>query len=135
MNAAPAPASPTNPATRPAWPAAVCDLVCVLVFTVVGTLSHDTAGVGHVALVGLPFAVGLAVGWLATRAWRAPAQAWPTGVAVWFATVVLGLVLRPVLGIGGVEVSFAIVTAVFLGVTMLGWRALASLAARRASRP
>ncbi|SKC77864.1 Protein of unknown function [Krasilnikoviella flava] len=131
VNDASAPASPTTPTARPAWPAAVCDLVCVLVFTVVGTLNHDTAGVGHVALVGLPFVVGLAVGWLATRAWRAPAQVWPTGVAVWFATVVLGLVLRPVLGIGGVEVSFAIVTAVFLGVTMLGWRALAALAARR----
>ncbi|MEL7975961.1 DUF3054 domain-containing protein [Isoptericola sp. F-RaC21] len=125
-------AAPTpRPANLPAWPAVVCDVVCVLVFTVVGTLSHATAGVGHVALVAVPSLVGLAVGWLATRAWRAPAQVWPTGVAVWFATVVLGLVLRPVLGIGGVEVSFAIVTAVFLGVTMLGWRALASLAARR----
>ena len=88
VNAAPAPASPTTPTARPAWPAAVCDLVCVLVFTVVGTLSHDTAGVGHVALVGLPFVVGLAVGWLATRAWRAPAQVWPTGVANHTATPV-----------------------------------------------
>ncbi|MFI2104950.1 DUF3054 domain-containing protein [Isoptericola sp. NPDC019693] len=132
MNDASAPARPTSSAPRPAWPAAVCDLVCVAVFTLVGTANHDTGGdVGHVALVGLTFVVGLAVGWLATRAWRAPAQVWPTGVAVWFATVALGLVLRPVLGVGGVEVSFAIVTAVFLGVTMLGWRALAALAARR----
>jgi len=124
--------TPAAPTTLPAWPAVVCDLVCVLVFTVVGTVNHATAGdVGHVAMVGLPVLVGLAVGWLATRAWRAPAQVWPTGVAVWFATVALGLALRPVLGVGGVEPSFAIVTAVFLGVTMLGWRALASLAARR----
>jgi len=113
------------------WPAVVCDVVCVLVFTLVGTASHDTGGsAGHVALVGAPFLLGLAVGWLATRAWRAPAQVWPTGVAVWFATVALGLLLRPLFG-GGFEPSFGIVTAVFLGVTMLGWRALASLAVRR----
>ncbi|MFC7878428.1 DUF3054 domain-containing protein [Isoptericola sp. NPDC057391] len=137
MNSAPASSStPTSPAARPAWPAVVCDLVCVVVFTVVGTVNHATSGdLGHVALVGLPFVVGLAVGWLATRAWRAPAQVWPTGVAVWFATVVLGLALRPVLGIGGVEVSFAIVTSLFLGATMLGWRALASFAARRRASP
>ncbi|MCK9792145.1 DUF3054 domain-containing protein [Isoptericola sp. 4D.3] len=136
MDDAPAPSAPASPDRRtarlPAWPAVVCDLVCVAVFTVVGTVNHDSAGaLGHVALVAVPFLVGLAVGWLATRAWRAPAQVWPTGVAVWFATVVLGLALRPVLGVGGVEPSFAVVTAAFLGVTMLGWRALATLAARR----
>ncbi|WP_344245335.1 DUF3054 domain-containing protein [Isoptericola hypogeus] len=131
---APAGATPTaSPPRRAVWPAVVCDLVCVLVFTVVGTISHATSGdLGHVARVGLPFVVGLAVGWLAARAWRAPARLWPTGVAVWFATVALGLLLRPLIG-GGFEPSFGVVTAVFLGVTMLGWRALASLAARRAA--
>ncbi|MCA5893379.1 DUF3054 domain-containing protein [Isoptericola sp. NEAU-Y5] len=117
--------------TLPVWPAVVCDLVCVLAFTLVGTANHGSAASpGHVALVGVPFLVGLAVGWLATRAWRAPAQVWPTGVAVWFATVALGLLLRPVFG-GGFAVPFALVTAAFLGVTLLGWRALATLAARR----
>ncbi|PFG42582.1 Protein of unknown function (DUF3054) [Isoptericola jiangsuensis] len=116
----------------PAWPAVVCDVVCVLVFTLVGTASHASGGsAAHVATVGAPFLVGLGVGWLATRAWRAPAQVWPTGVAVWFATVVLGLFLRPLLG-GGFAWSFALVTAVFLAATMLGWRLLAALAARRA---
>ncbi|MFD6179100.1 MULTISPECIES: DUF3054 domain-containing protein [unclassified Isoptericola] len=132
----PAPAGPAVPASRAAWPAAVCDLVCVVVFTVVGTMSHATSGdLGHVAMVGLPFLVGLAVGWLASRAWRAPARVWPTGVAVWFATVALGLLLRPLTGVGGVEVSFAIVTTLFLGATMLGWRAVASLVARRRRTP
>ncbi|MGW8568330.1 DUF3054 domain-containing protein [Isoptericola sp. NPDC055881] len=127
-----APTAPVVPVTRPVWPAAVGDLVCVVVFTVVGTISHATSGdLGHVALVGLPFVAGLAVGWLVARAWRAPARLWPAGVVVWCATVVLGLALRPVLGVGGVEVSFAVVTTVFLGVTMLGWRAVAALVARR----
>jgi hypothetical protein len=83
-----------------------------------------------VALVGLPFLVGLAAGWLAARAWRAPARVWPVGVAVWFATVALGLALRP-LFVGGFAVSFAVVTAGFLALTMLGWRLLATLIVRR----
>ena len=118
----------------PVWPAAVCDVLCVVVFTVIGTFNHASAGsFGHVALVGLPFLGGLAVGWLAARAWRTAAQLWPTGVAVWFVTVALGLLLRPLFG-GGFAVSFAIVTAVFLAATMLGWRALANFMARRAAR-
>ncbi|WP_402464446.1 DUF3054 domain-containing protein [Isoptericola aurantiacus] len=119
----------------PVWPAVVCDLVCVLAFTLVGTASHESGGSpGHVLAVAAPFVVGLAVGWLAARAWRAPAQAWPTGVAVWFATVALGLLLRPLLG-GGLAWSFALVTAVFLGATMLGWRLLAAVARRRVAPP
>jgi DUF3054 family protein len=118
----------------PVWPAAVCDVLCVAVFTVVGTFNHASAGsFGQVVLVGLPFLGGLAVGWLAGRAWRTPAQLWPTGVAVWFVTVALGLLLRPLLG-GGFAVSFGIVTAVFLAATMLGWRALVTFMARRAAR-
>ncbi|GAA4718109.1 DUF3054 domain-containing protein [Isoptericola chiayiensis] len=117
----------------PAWPAAVCDLVCVLVFTLVGTASHASAGSpGHVLAVAAPFLVGLAVGWLAARAWRAPAQPWPTGVAVWFATVVLGVMLRP-LFTGGFAWTFTLVTAGFLAVTMIGWRMLATVARRRAA--
>jgi hypothetical protein len=115
------------------WAAVVCDVVCVAVFTLVGTLNHGSAtSAGHVAGVGVPFLLGLAVGWLAARAWRGPAQVWPTGVAVWAATVVGGLLLRPVLG-GGFAVSFAVVTAVFLGVTMLGWRVMDTVARRRAA--
>ena len=122
-----------NQPLRPVWPAIVCDVVCVAVFTLVGTLNHGSAtSVGHVAGVGLPFLVALAVGWLAARAWRSPAQVWPTGVAVWVATVVGGLLLRPVFG-GGFAVSFGIVTAVFLAVTMLGWRAMDAVARRRAA--
>lgn len=114
-----------------AWLAVVADVVCVLAFTLIGTASHATAGsAGHVALVTLPFLAGLAVGWAASRAWRAPARLWPTGVTVWFATVALGLALRPLAG-GGLALSFAVVTAVFLAATMLGWRLLAALLVRR----
>ncbi|CAM3680270.1 hypothetical protein GCM10007368_21990 [Isoptericola cucumis] len=127
-----------QPATAPArtrrvWPAVVADVLSVLVFTVVGTINHATSGdLAHVALVGLPFLVALALGWLVVRAWRAPARPWPTGVAVWGTTVVVGLALRP-LFVGGLAPSFAVVTAAFLAATLLGWRAVASLVARRAA--
>jgi hypothetical protein len=115
----------------PVWPAVVCDVVCVLAFALVGTVNHDSAtSLVHVAVVALPFLAGLAAGWVGARAWRDPARPWPTGVAVWFATVALGLGLRPLLG-GGLEWSFALVTALFLAATLLGWRLLASLARRR----
>ncbi|MCK0117350.1 DUF3054 domain-containing protein [Isoptericola sp. S6320L] len=113
------------------WPAVVADVACVLVFALVGTANHDSGGsAAHVLAVGAPFGVGLAAGWAASRAWRTPARPWPTGVVVWFATVLLGLALRPLFG-GGFAWSFALVTAVFLGVTMLGWRLVARLARRR----
>jgi hypothetical protein len=116
---------------RRVWPAVACDVVCVLVFVLVGTANHQSGGTaGRIALVTLPFLVGLAVGWVAARAWRAPARPWPTGVAIWFATVALGLLLRLLAG-GGFAWSFAIVTALFLAATMLGWRLLAALLARR----
>lgn len=116
----------------PVWPAVVCDLVCVLVFVLVGTANHDTGGrLAHVIGVAVPFLVGLAAGWVGARAWRDPARIWPTGVAVWFATVALGLLLRPLLFSGGLALSFALVTAIFLAMTMLGWRLLAGLALRR----
>ncbi|WP_402376214.1 DUF3054 domain-containing protein [Isoptericola rhizosphaerae] len=116
---------------RRVWPTAVADAVCVLVFAVVGTANHASGGsVAHLLAVVAPFAVGLVVGWVASRAWRAPARLWPTGVVVWFATVALGLVLRPLV-VGGFAWSFALVTAGFLGATMLGWRLLVTLVQRR----
>lgn len=113
------------------WPAVVADVACVVVFALVGTANHGSAtSAGDVALVTLPFLAGLAAGWAAARAWRAPARPWPVGVTAWCATVVLGLALRPLAG-GGFAWSFAIVTALFLAATMLGWRMLVALLARR----
>jgi hypothetical protein len=120
--------------TRSVWAALACDAVIVLVFVAIGTADHGTSGkgIGHVALVALSFLVALGVGWLAARAWRGPAEPWPTGVAVWFATVVLGVVLRGLIVPGaGFGPTFWLVAGVFLGITMLGWRALDALRARR----
>lgn len=117
--------STTAPASRtsPFWPALVADAVAVLVFTVVGITSHDGSLVAGLGRVVWPFALAAAIGWAVARAWRDPARVWPTGVIIWAVTVLGGLALRGLSG-GGLAWSFALVTAIFLAITMLGWRGL-----------
>jgi hypothetical protein len=122
--------STTAPRTVPVWPAAVADAVAVLAFTLVGIASHDGSLVAAFGRVVWPFALAAALGWAVTRAWQDPSRVWPTGVLIWFVTVFGALVLRGVSG-QGLAWSFALVTAVFLAITMLGWRTLVT-ALRRA---
>jgi hypothetical protein len=59
---------------------------------------------------------------------RTPAE--PNKYVVWGYTVVMGMVLRNYLFDRGTAPAFIIVATLFLGATMLGWRAFT---ARRAS--
>ena len=77
-----------------------------------------------------PFLSGLAVGWIALRAWRSPRRVVWTGIGVWLATVVVGMLLRVASG-QGIATSFVIVATLALAVLLLGWRGLTSLIARR----
>lgn len=117
--------STTAPASRtaPVWPAAVADAVAVLAFTLIGIASHDGSLVAAFGRVVWPFALAAALGWVLTRAWQDPTRIWPTGVLIWFLTVFGGLLLRGVSG-QGLAWTFALVTTLFLAITMLGWRAL-----------
>ena len=107
------------------------DAVLVIAFAIIGRSSHaeglDVAGVWVTAW---PFLAGLGVGWLAARAWRHPLDAWPTGVIVWAATLVVGMLLRLASG-QGVQVAFVIVAAVTLALLLIGWRGIALLVTRR----
>lgn len=106
---------------------AVLDLCCVIVFVVIGRSSHDEAGsVTGLLTTAWPFLAGMAAGWTVTRAWRRPAALIPVGVGVWLTTVALGMALRALSG-QGTALAFVIVSLLFLGATMLGWRAVASL--------
>ncbi|MCP2262920.1 DUF3054 domain-containing protein [Promicromonospora thailandica] len=124
--------STTAPSVRtaPVWPAAAADAVAVLAFTAIGIASHDGNLLSAFGRVVWPFALAAVLGWLVARAWRHPARVWPTGVVVWAVTVLGGLALRGVSG-GGLAWSFALVTAAFLALTLLGWRAVATLTRRR----
>jgi Protein of unknown function (DUF3054) len=105
--------------------AAVLDLCCVLAFVIIGRAGHSEGEtVAGIATTAWPFLAGLAIGWAATRAWRRPLAFAPTGAGVWSVTVAAGMILRVVAG-QGTAVTFVLVSLVFLGLVMFGWRAVA----------
>ncbi len=112
--------------------AALADLVCIEVFVVIGRSSHHHGeSAAGVLSTSWPFVVGAACGWALGRAWTRPLRPVPTGVVVWITCVAVGMVLRVVSG-QGTAVAFVAVALAFLGLELLGWRALArGLAARR----
>jgi hypothetical protein len=113
----------------------VLDVVFVVLFTVIGRVSHgEDLGFAGVLQTAWPFLAGTLLGWLVTAAWRRPLALVRSGVPIWVATVVVGMLLR-VVSDQGVALSFVIVAAVFLGVFLLGWRAVVAPIARRAARP
>jgi hypothetical protein len=114
----------------------LADVVFVLAFVVIGRANHHAGeSLAGVAGTAWPFLAGLAVGEIATRAWRRPAALVPTGVGVWLATVVIGQALRVISG-QGTEAAFIGVSAAFLGLFLIGWRlAAAALPAVRSSHP
>jgi hypothetical protein len=120
-------------ATSPV-PSAGADVLAVLVFVAIGRASHDEP-LSILGFLGTawPFLAGLALGWVALRAWRAPAVIRWTGVGVWAITVVAGLLLRVVSG-EGAPTGFIVVTSLVLGFFLLGWRGVALVLARRARR-
>jgi ribose/xylose/arabinose/galactoside ABC-type transport system permease subunit len=112
--------------------ALVADVLLVVAFAAAGRASHreSDALLGAVTTAG-PFLVGTACGWGLVRVLR---RRWPldlsAGVTVWFATLVIGMVLRRATG-QGTAVSFVVVAAVVLAVFLLGWRAVAGVFDRR----
>jgi hypothetical protein len=118
---------------RVAVGAALADAACVVVFAALGRASHDEgSAVGGTLEVAAPFLIGGAVGWAAARGWRAPTAVVPTGVAAWAGALVVGMLLRNLAWDRGTAPSFIVVTAIALGVLMLGWRLLLQFRARRA---
>jgi hypothetical protein len=107
-------------------PAALAaDVVCVLVFCAIGRRSHaEGLTVAGVAQTAWPFLAGTSLGWLLARAWRRPVALLPTGVTVWVATVVVGMLLRKVSG-QGTAASFIVVATLTTEALLLGWRAIA----------
>jgi len=105
----------------------LADVCCVLVFVVIGRLNHHAGETAAgVASTAWPFLAGLAAGEVATLGWLRPFALLPTGVGVWLFTVAGGQVLRMVAG-QGTALAFIVVSLLFLGLFLLGWR----LAARR----
>ncbi|CAN5747648.1 DUF3054 domain-containing protein [soil metagenome] len=126
--------SPDRPVTRTAAASLAVDIACVLVFCAIGRRSHaegiTLAGITETAW---PFLSGTAAGWLLSRGWRRPTALVPTGVTVWVATVIVGMLLRKASS-QGVAASFVVVASLVTAVLLLGWRAVAAVRATRAAR-
>ena len=109
--------------SRP-WLALLGDVAVLVVFVLVGRRSHhEDAGLTGFFRVWWPFAAALGVAWIVTGLWRAP-LAWSRAVIAWLVTVALGMALRIVVQDRELKVAFTIVTLVFVGAGMLGWRAV-----------
>lgn len=109
--------------------ALVCDVALVTLFAGLGRSEHARAA----TLLGLfetawPFLAGLAIMWIVTFAYRRPLSIVRTGIPVWIGTVAIGMGLRLLTG-SGTALPFVLVATGTLAVFLLGWRAIATLAA------
>ena len=121
--------------TRRLWPL-VADLACVLALALGGKSSHEPGDSDWILLtIAWPFALAALLAHL-LLAWRdrPTPRVWPEGVAVLAITYALGMLLRALSG-RGMAPGFLVVAALFLAITMLGWRAVAHLVARRRALP
>lgn len=99
-------------------------MLAVLLFAAIGRSSHaefvDALGVLTTAA---PFLLGLVVGWLVARAWRAPLRL-PVAAAVWVGATVVGLGVRAAFT-HRLPLTFVLIAAASLALLLLGWRAVA----------
>ncbi|WP_129658629.1 DUF3054 domain-containing protein [Rothia uropygialis] len=114
-----------------AWPFLVADIVLIIVFAGIGRSSHGESLAGTFS-TAWPFLAGAAIGWLTLRAWRAPQAIFPTGITVWLSTVVVGMILRAIVG-QGTHWSFIVVATIVNAVFLIGYRLLVKLLVRRAA--
>jgi hypothetical protein len=122
--------NPDQPRAASIALAAVLDVLLVLIFVLTGRGSHaEGLTVAGIAVTAWPFLAGVIVGWLLVRAWRSPRRLVWTGIGVWIATVVIGMLLRMASG-QGTALSFGIVATLVLGAFLLGWRGIAAAVAR-----
>ncbi|MBO0842468.1 MAG: DUF3054 domain-containing protein [Nocardioides sp.] len=124
----------------PGWAvgALVLDIVLVFVFAFVGKESHESqSALSLVLTIVWPYVVGVLFGWgivSSRRGWEVH-RMWPAGVTIWLVTYVMGTLLR--WGSGrGIAPGFLLVSVIFLGLTLVGWRAVTALVLRlRAQSP
>ncbi|MCZ0730978.1 DUF3054 domain-containing protein [Mycolicibacterium iranicum] len=114
--------------------ALAADLLCVVVFCTIGRRSHaEGLTIAGIAETAWPFLAGTGVGWLLARGWQRPTSLAPTGLIVWVATVVVGMLLRKLTS-QGTATSFIVVASITTAVLLLGWRGVIHALSRRAGR-
>ncbi len=107
------------------------DVFFIVLFAAAGRRTHDQGGAfTSVMNTAAPFLIGLGVAWLIVRVWRRPTPVL-VGVAIWPITVLAGMILRRGLWDRGTAPSFVVVTTLFIGACLVGWRLILSAVERR----
>lgn len=107
------------------------DTFSIALFVALGRRNHDEdGGIAGVLETAAPFLIGLAVAWMIWRAWRRPTLV-RTGLAIWPMTLLVGMIVRRTVFDDGTATSFVIVATVFVGVFLVGWRAVFRLIDQR----
>jgi hypothetical protein len=113
------------------------DAVALLLFAVIGLLSHDR-GIGihglvrdAVPVLGGWFVAAALLGTYRRRSWRVFLETWAGGITG--GTIVRGIVLHRHV-FGGRYLTFIVVTLVVSLLLLLTWRALAAILLRRSGR-
>ena len=110
--------------------AAAIDVGVVTAFVAIGRNNHDEdPGVIGLLSTAAPFLVGLVVAWLVAKAWENPTSV-RKALIIWPVAVAVAMIGRQLVG-DGTAISFMIVASVFLGVTLVGWRAATTALATR----
>jgi hypothetical protein len=110
------------------------DTFAVVLFVAIGRRNHDEdPGIGGLVDTAAPFLVALAIAWLVLRAWQRPTDL-RTGLGVWAIVVAGGMLLRHFVFDDGTAASFVIVATLFLGLFIVGWRAVFTQIEQRRTR-
>lgn len=109
------------------------DVVLVLVFCIIGRISHDEGIFGDIP--GLlttiwPFLAAVLFAHLSALVVRIPTVRMLPGLGIWAVTVIGGLALREASG-QGTALPFMIVATLTLALFLLGWRGVLALVRRR----
>jgi len=126
---------PRSRAAAVPWGAFVLDVLLVVLFALIGRLSHaEGLTFGGLVTTASPFLAGTVGAWavLATRGRPRPAGV-AAGVLVWASTLVVGMLLRAITG-QGVALSFILVAGTVTALFLIGWRALGAYLVRRTAR-
>lgn len=110
------------------------DTFAVVLFVALGLRTHDDESAYAAILeTAAPFLLGLGAGWIVARAWKRPTAIF-TGLVIWPVTVLVGMVLRRVMFDRGTAASFVVITTLFLGACLIGWRTVWRLVEGRRAR-
>ncbi|CAG4932104.1 unnamed protein product [Acidithrix sp. C25] len=108
----------------------IFDCLVVVVFVMIGRSAHGHGEtIAGIVTTAWPFLSGTTLGWLIIRPWMTSTQIYPVGVVVWLSTVIFGQLFRVISG-QGTALAFIGVSLGFLGLGLVGWRAVASFFSR-----